>query len=89
MPKKLPVKESEKARTYLGDAFMNNKNFLKRLQALITAAAMEVPEFKGDPQKAALAIRDTLSVLWWQTIEYNTSRQAEKIIELKKKVKEE
>lgn len=82
MPKKPIVKESEKARTYLSDAFMNNTNLLKRLQSLITAAAMEVPEFKGDPQKAALAIRDTLSVLGWQTIEYNMGKQAELIIGL-------
>jgi hypothetical protein len=75
MPKKPIVKQSEKARTYLSDAFMNDKNLLKRLQSLITAAAMEVQECKGDPQRAALAIRDTLSVLGWQTIEYNMERQ--------------
>ena len=80
MPKKPIVKQSEKARTYLSDAFMSNEKLLKRLRILITDAAMEVQECKGDPQRAAIAVRDTLSVLGWQTIEYNMERQQADLI---------
>ena len=80
------LKESEKATTYLSNAFLEDEKLTKKLKTLIQETCLHLKVANGNMFSAAAAVKDATHVLICREREAALEEQQNKIIEMKKRL---